>query len=174
MLTDLGLSKTSASGQIHRAVERFALVAAAGEIATAKKLLPWPRYTAADAARELLLLWYNAFQARQPRASSGIIQNLRAYLAENIQLFVDVNQSQNAGNTQGPGWKDNTWIYMLRDDFEAHLFGDEPIRTIAQHLIDAKILAPGGEARSLQYRMPERLVRTRPRVYRLRRAGIEE
>jgi putative DNA primase/helicase len=174
MLADLGLSKSSTSGQIHRAVERFALVAAAGEIATEQKLLPWPRKTAASAAKELLLLWYNAFQARQTRPASDIIQTLRIYLAENIQRFIDVNQGQDAGNTQSPGWKDEIWIYMLRDDFEAHFFGDEPIRTIAQHLIDAKILAPGGEARSLQYRMPERLVRNRPRVYRLRRAKIEE
>lgn len=174
ILKTLDLSKSSASGQVQRAVERYALVAAVGEIAIFKGLLPWPQHSAATAATDLAQLWYGAFVARQPRAQAELTNDLCAWIAKNIKQFVDLEAVQGSGVEPGPGWKDSTYIYLRSAAFNADVLNGETVREVAQRLEDAGILARGSEARSLQYKMPERLVRSRPRVYRLRRAEMTE
>jgi putative DNA primase/helicase len=172
ILKALDLTNSTAPGQVHRAVERFALVAAAGEIAIIKRLLPWPRHTAASAAAELAQLWYKAFVARQSSASPEPQDILRAYFAKNIEHFIDLEIEQGTDTAQGFGWKDSTFVYLQREVFNADIAAGETVRAVAQRLEEAGILVRGSEARSYQYRMPESLVRARPRVYRLRRAAI--
>jgi putative DNA primase/helicase len=50
----------TADGQVQRAGRRFALVAAAGELATRQGLTGWPEGAATDGARRCFLAWVNA------------------------------------------------------------------------------------------------------------------
>ncbi len=174
ILKTLGLSELTASGQVQRAVERFALVAAVGEIAIFKGLLPWPGRAASTAATDIAQLWFGAFIARPLAAKSGPTGEMCAWIAENIEQFIDLEAARHTGAELGPGWKDSTFIYLRGEALSAEILNGETIREVAQRLDDAGILARGSEARSFQYRMPESLVRSRPRVYRLRRAEMTE
>lgn len=174
LIAGLGLPNGSASGQIYRGIERFALVAAAGEIAIAKGLLPWPRGAASNAAQDLARLWYKAFMARQTPGASELISIVRNYLTKHIGQFIDLETEADTSDECGQGWKDTNWIYLQSHAFDAQILTGEPTHIVTRHLAEARILVPGSEARSLQYKMPGRLVHTRPRVYRLRRAAIFE
>lgn len=48
---------TNASGEVHRALDRFAIIAAGGELATVYGLTGWPMPTARYAASRLFLYW---------------------------------------------------------------------------------------------------------------------
>ena len=56
----LDLVPESAAGQVQRVGRRFALVAAAGEMATAAGITGWPERTATDAARRCSNAWIEA------------------------------------------------------------------------------------------------------------------
>ncbi|MCL2872596.1 MAG: DUF927 domain-containing protein [Betaproteobacteria bacterium] len=55
-----GLIPAGASGQVHRAANRFALVAAAGEIASSYGLTGWPEGEAIKAAKSCFAAWLDA------------------------------------------------------------------------------------------------------------------
>lgn len=172
ILKELGLSEMTASGQIQGVIERFALVAAVGEIAIFKGVLPWPRHTAGTATTDIARLWYEAFNARLPRGTAEPTSDLCAYVAKNIEKFIDLEIEQDIDVEIDFGWKDSTFIYLRSEALNDYIWTGDHVRAVAHQLHCAGILARGSEARSLQYRMPESLVRCRPRVYRLRRAAI--
>lgn len=74
----------TADGQVQRAGRRFALVAAAGELATRQGLTGWPEGAATDGARACFLAWVNARPAGFGSSEQAeALRQVRAYLEKN-------------------------------------------------------------------------------------------
>lgn len=69
-----------ADGQVQRAAGRFALIAAAGELATAMGILPWPEGEATRAAAACFQAWIEARGGKGPAEVAQGIAQVRAFL----------------------------------------------------------------------------------------------
>lgn len=168
-LKRIGFDRASAPGELHRCLERFALVATAGEIAIQAKVLPWPPHTVESAVMEIIERWND----NRPRSSAEIEVEVRrevsTFIVDNLERFLDLG-SDVPGEPDGvAGWIDAKWIYVDGEVFGNEVCGLHHPPIVAKLLLDGGLLKPGGEARSLQYKMPRTKVPARPRVYRLRR-----
>ncbi|WP_168201337.1 DUF927 domain-containing protein [Qingshengfaniella alkalisoli] len=149
--------------------ERCALVAYAGELAISFGLLPWSKGTADEAVRAVASLGWQAACSSSINANTPL-DILRDYLDQNATRIVDLPPEQLIETPQSTiGWQDEEHVYLL---------GDPLRRDVAEldHLLDqlqaTEILKPGGEARSLQYKLPASKIRSRPRSYRLDRSKL--
>jgi uncharacterized protein (DUF927 family) len=78
-----------ADGQVHRVAQRFALIAAAGELAVAANILPWPAGEATKAAGRMFRDWIDARGGVEPaEARAGITQIRDFLLAHGMGRFV--------------------------------------------------------------------------------------
>lgn len=68
------------TGQIRRGAERFALVAAAGELAAGLGILPWPAGEAREAAARVFRRWAGAFGRTARHEDREMITRLRDFL----------------------------------------------------------------------------------------------
>ena len=69
-----------ADGQVGRVAARFALVAAAGELATALGILPWPEGEASDAAARCFSDWLAARGGDGPEEIAAGLRQVRSFL----------------------------------------------------------------------------------------------
>ena len=69
-----------ADGQVARVAARFALVAAAGELATALDILPWPAGEASAAAARCFNDWLAARGDNGPEEITAGLRQVRAFL----------------------------------------------------------------------------------------------
>lgn len=158
----------SSPGAEAAGAERFALVGYAGELAIGFGLLPWKVGAAQEAALRTAALAHHAAPASgwdRTRARA----ELRRFIAHKSEQIIDLEADAAPPSDAAPvGWQDRDHLYLrgepLRDEV-AEL--DEMLAAIDD------ILAPGGEARSRQYRMPATKVADRPRVYRFDRSSLE-
>lgn len=74
-------------GQVHRAALRFALVAAAGEMAAAFGIVPWDEGEASGAALVLFNRWADAFGRSAPREERDVLKTLRGVLEQHQARF---------------------------------------------------------------------------------------
>ena len=78
-----------ADGQVHRVAQRFALIAAAGELAVAAGVLPWSAGEATNAAAKVYADWLEARGGVEPAEIRNGIAQLRAFvLAHGMSRFV--------------------------------------------------------------------------------------
>lgn len=156
---------------LHLVAERFALISQAGEMAIALGLLPWPPGTAREAARRMARLARHPDQGTDTGATFHL-QSLRDYIHRNAERIIDL-EPQGPTEARGDtlGWRDEDHVYLRSD--EARDAFDDPT-TLLESLSGCGVLKPGGEARSLQYKLPATKVSGRPRVYRIDRKMIEE
>jgi uncharacterized protein (DUF927 family) len=78
-----------ADGQVHRVAQRFALIAAAGELAVAAGVLPWPSGEATKAASRVYEDWLDARGGIEPAEIRNGIAQVRAFvLAHGMSRFV--------------------------------------------------------------------------------------
>ncbi|WP_295951746.1 DUF927 domain-containing protein [Rhodoferax sp.] len=97
---EVQLVPPGAEGQVRRAVKRFALVAAAGELATQQGLTGWPEGTATWAVQTCLGTWLQA------RGGAG--NSERAAMLRQVRMFFE---------TQGEARF--TWFHRAMDDHSA-------------------------------------------------------
>jgi putative DNA primase/helicase len=74
------LAGSDASGQVRRVAQRFALVAAAGELATAFGLTGWPEGEAADAARACFSAWLASRGTAGNAEPAAMLSQVRAFM----------------------------------------------------------------------------------------------
>jgi uncharacterized protein (DUF927 family) len=72
-----------ADGQVHRVAQRFALIAAAGEIAATAEVLPWPAGEATKAAARVYQDWLETRGGVGPAEIRNGIEQVRAFLLAN-------------------------------------------------------------------------------------------
>jgi len=75
------------SAQVGRVGRRFAVVAAAGELASCWGLVAWPPGAASRAARVLFWRWADGFGRDTPREERAILQALRNFIVANPAAF---------------------------------------------------------------------------------------
>ena len=154
----------AADGQIERAIERFGLAAAAGELATKFGLTGWEPGTARDAAMACFQRWLDS------RGGPGALEARHA--VERVRAFVTANGDARFEPLPGEGhdrvvidragWRDDTAFYIAIDTWKAIHAGSDASRA-ARHLRDAGYLQPG-DGKNLAAKAP-RTVPNRPRVY---------
>lgn len=69
-------------GQIHRVLQRFSLVAAAGELAIAYGILPWPKGEAIQVAKRNFENWLDNWSVSSSKESDKLVQQIRSLLQE--------------------------------------------------------------------------------------------
>jgi putative DNA primase/helicase len=78
-----------ADGQVHRVAQRFALIAAAGELAVAAGVLPWPEGEATKASARVFQDWVATRGGVEPAEIRSGIEQVRAFLsAHGMSRFV--------------------------------------------------------------------------------------
>ena len=78
------------SGQVRRVGRRFALVGAAGELAIAWGVVPWPPGSAVAAALALYRRWAEAFGRDAPREERDVLRRLREVIQGEKSAFSPV------------------------------------------------------------------------------------
>jgi putative DNA primase/helicase len=73
-----------ADGQVKRVAYRFGLIAAAGELATSLKILPWQPRTALDAATKCFQAWLNARGGKGVAEEKDGIAAVRTFLSAHM------------------------------------------------------------------------------------------
>lgn len=148
-----------ADGAVQRVLDRFALVALAGELATRWGLTGWDRQTASRAAKELFLEWFQARDIASHAERDAVVARTRAFLVKERHRFKSVGTPKSAVTV---GWIDDDWVYITPDTWRA-LHGIDAWQDATQLLKEAGLLRTGKESKN-QWRMP-RSVPPRPRVY---------
>ena len=88
------------SGQIHRAGLRFGAVAAAGEIAAALGVVPWPAGTATAAAFACFNDWAKGFGRKGLREDRQVLLAVQAAIFQNQSRFGAVRETQGDDYTE--------------------------------------------------------------------------
>lgn len=101
-------------GQAHRAAERFALLASAGELATRLGITPWPSGTALAASATLFAAWLEE-RGRGSQESRDAVEIVAGWLEAQI--------TDGLGNIRG-----KTWQAIVRDE-QCWCIGAETWRT---------------------------------------------
>ena len=84
----------NSAAQVSRAATRFALVAAAGEIATLWGILPWPSGTAMDAAGRMFHEWLKRRGTPGALESARALEQVRAMIEKHgASRFMPVDES---------------------------------------------------------------------------------
>jgi putative DNA primase/helicase len=91
------------TGQVHRVARRFALVAAAGELATMLGVTHWREGAAFEAALGLFKGWADAYGRDAPREAQAILQTLKGFIDLNPSAFGEVKaDSDDFDSEAGP------------------------------------------------------------------------
>ena len=99
--------KRDDSGQAERAAVRFALFAAAGELACAFGVVPWAPGAAAQAALGLYERWANSFGRSAPREEREILSRIRAAILSERSRFSPLGDDDTSDTAlPSPGGRD--------------------------------------------------------------------
>jgi uncharacterized protein (DUF927 family) len=110
-----------ADGQVRRAAGRFALVAAAGELAIAAGILPWPAGEAEKAAAECFKAWLGTRAGGKGAAEDAEAEAMvrRFLIAHGASRFEEIGQHDEAGARvviNRAGWRKKDadgWRYLI-------------------------------------------------------------
>ncbi len=146
-------------GQVHRAALRFALVAAAGEMAAAFGIVPWDEGEASGAALTLFNRWATAFGRSAPREERDVLKTLRGALEQHQARFGNLAEdkgleweepvSDRAGEARAMstlGLRHVTGpstFYLVHENGWAEIFRGYDLRFAAQTICDAGFLERG-------------------------------
>lgn len=136
-----------AGGQVHRVGERFALIAAAGELASHYKITSWPEREAYQVITKCFKDWL---------AERGNIDNQECtMILSQIKSFFEVSGESrfsdwnivNSRTLNRAGFKkvlhDSTYFYVLPEVFRREICLGLDIRTVINLLINKQWLMPG-------------------------------
>lgn len=162
-----------AGGQVNRAAKRFALFAAAGELATAVKVFPWPEGAAFAAAKRCFQDWI-AFRGGLGAAEAREILRracafIESYRTSRFEPWERGEPCTTVNNSAGFCREKNGKLEYL---FYRHVFVDElcaglPPKTCAHYLMEAGFMPMDDKGNPPQTHSPPRL-KTSTRLYTIR------
>ena len=163
------VSPPESSGQVQRVARRFALAAAAGELATGYGLTGWKAGEANNAAAECFAAWLHGFGGAGNKEGRDIIAKVRAFIgAHGSSRFESITATGGTSTKDRAGFTRHTAAGLLEYLLFHKAFADEACagydtKAAAKALRDAGFLIPGGDGKSTQKtRIPELGV---PRLY---------
>ncbi|TWA73736.1 putative DNA primase/helicase [Azospirillum brasilense] len=154
-----------ADGQVQRAAGRFALIAAAGELAATMGVLPWPEGEAIKSAAVCFDAWIGARGGKGPAEVAHGKAQVRAFLeAHGLSRFEPAWERDGSGNhldlriANRVGFRrrdsDGNWEYFaLPEGFKEMCQGFNS-KTLAAAMIDAGMLLPAAGKSQKPVRVP--------------------
>jgi len=120
----------SLGAQAERGLDRFALVAAAGELATEAGITGWPKGTATSAAINAAKAWMKSRGGSAATEERQAIQNTRSFLSQHgASRFVREGQTRDISDRAG--WYKDGKFYILEDAWNYMHRGNDPKRAVA-------------------------------------------
>ncbi|MHB8915018.1 MAG: DUF927 domain-containing protein [Thiobacillus sp.] len=167
-----------ATGQVERVARRFALVAVAGELATAYKLTGWQKGEATQAAHACCATWLEGFGGNGNHEERVILAQVRAFFEmhgasrfEDIKALNDQRILNRAGYYR-TGVVGEREFLVLPEVFRREVCKDFDVKTVKKVLTAAGLLLPDKEGRPSQVaRLPGL---SSSRVYVIRYRGEAE
>jgi len=146
-----------AQGQAWRAARRFALFAAAGELATSFGITGWPEGEAFAAGAGGFRDWHGQRGGTEPSEVLRGIAQVRAFIARHgSSRFVDWNNKDNTVRDRAGFWRDDPHgrCYLFYPDaFREACAGLDP-GLVARALAERGMLEPGSDKPSKLVRLP--------------------
>lgn len=156
------LVDTNATGQVRRVAERFALVAAAGELATTYRLTGWQTGEATRAASACFAAWLAGRGTDKASEPVAMLAQVRAFLSAHGEArFTSWNADDRAPRTINragfrKGDADGPTYYVEPEAFRHEVCAGFDYQAVAKVLAEAGALATGGDARPTQkLRLPD-------------------
>lgn len=167
-----------ASGEVRRAGRRFALISAAGELACAFGILPWPEGEANRAAARCFVDWIKARGGSGPAEAKNAIRTVRAFLerfgdgrfapadvADSPRIVLDRAGFKRTG-------RDGEAEFLILPEAWRSICGGINPSTAARALADAGFLATGSDGANTRSERIAALGKP-TRVYVVRSAILE-
>ena len=149
-----------AHAQIGRVARRFALVAAAGELATVLGLTGWPQGESVTAARMCFASWIESFGGTDCKERRGLLNQVRGFFEKHGSSRFEWVESSGTDKTKDRAGfyktKDNyeggakVFYYVLQETFKTEVCKNFNYKAAIQELIDAGWLIPGNDGRPMQ------------------------
>lgn len=125
-MAQLGLAPQTARNKTLRVLDRFALVAVAGEFASQRQITGWPAGTAAEAVMYMAVKWFEHSGADKPTEQSSAVERTRDYLLQYgdsrfgllRQAADDPVEAPAARSHEAAGYRDDDYFYMLKPTFD--------------------------------------------------------
>jgi putative DNA primase/helicase len=132
----------NATGEVSRAIRRFAVVAAAGEIATAHKLTGWKKGESIVAAEKCFTAWMDYRRTFDPVAKN--VDRVRAFIVEHEDRFEFIGGESIDGRA---GYKKKSDYLILPDVFRDEVCAGSKPEEVAECLERAGYLNTSGKNR---------------------------
>lgn len=151
-------------GQTERAINRFALAACAGELATEWGLTGWQPNEAITSARKCLDAWLTERGGVGNKEGSKLLKQVRAFFsAHGDSRFTDINDQEHSKTINRAGFKEqenDDWVYYVTSDAFEELHKGFPksfaIKTLKEsNWIESKISSNGRIEVSRQKKIPK-------------------
>lgn len=142
------LAPPVADGQVQRVARNFALIGAAGELATTLGIVPWPAGEASRAAEICFRDWLASRGTVGASEIDDAINHLRAIIERDGASRFQREQSPSEqirdriGYIKTDGITDETFYLFQSESWKSIMVGRDPSRT-ARELLDRGILKPG-------------------------------
>jgi putative DNA primase/helicase len=173
------LSLAKASGQVQRAADRFALFAAAGELAIEFGVLPWPKGEATTAAVDSLGAWITARGGVMSAEKRDAVDRTRTFLLahgdsrfktllRDEQGVLDESHARVVSNMAG--WVDDDHFWITAEARRAIHAGYDPTAA-ARAVNDAGMLTRDAGVKDLTRKAPS-AIKNRPRCYCVKRSRV--
>ena len=153
-----------ADGQVRRVCSRFALIAAAGELAIAAGVVPWPQGDARETCKSLFLEWVKARGTTGPIEIQNGVAQLKAFLElHGASRFTDW-ETPSAPTINRVGFRrlfdagaetERVVYYILPEGWKEILRGFDP-KLIASALVDRGVISQAHDGnRQRLHRLPQ-------------------
>jgi putative DNA primase/helicase len=151
----------SAGGQVHRVCERFALIAAAGELATQHSITGWLPGEADQAAARCFHAWLESRGGIHNQERAAFLSHVQAFFeAHGASRFEDINGLPEQRIHHRVGFRQNTAIgqyeyFVLPEMFRQEICQGVDPRWAAKLLVEAGMLSPSSEGKAqTAHRLP--------------------
>jgi uncharacterized protein (DUF927 family) len=150
-----------ADGQVYRVAARFGLAAAAGELARAFGILPWPDGEAVRGAAQCFKSWLDARHGIGPAELEDGVRNVMAFIeahgSSRFEPFEEVDVHAGLRTNNRVGWrkkdKDGTWQYYATSDGLREMAPGPDLQALRRALVARGVLiasSPGGAAKPVR------------------------
>lgn len=151
-----------------RALHRFAVIAAAGELATEYGITGWTQQDAINAVQEVMRLWSLGRDLPTRSDLDATRARIAAFIVAHDGSMVALGASHPGSSGGVLGWVDADAYYFTREAWERMHAGYDPTGSAEQVRNQGGLKVTEG---GLQFRMP-RAILGRPRAYAVRRAWL--
>ncbi|MGI3211017.1 DUF927 domain-containing protein [Roseovarius tibetensis] len=157
------------AGVAGRARKRFALIAAAAELATQHDITDWNAGDAMDAALEIFGLWLAGRGPQQDPSEEEALLRVQIFLTENRDRILELDTQQTIPEPRA--FAKGNYIFLSTKVWEHIHDGESPKR--AAQALQRRGLLEFGDGRNIKSRIPAG-VTGESRGYKLRRAILED